>query len=195
MKRLLLTLTAIGLLCVPGWAQSHSGSEPDKVEIFGGYSYLNSDFNFPEFAGDHLNGWEASVTGKINRWVGITADISGHYGSSVPVGPAPGTFTSETPYMYSVLFGPQVSWVNRSRFTPYAHVLVGFEKAKVGVVTPGFFGTASDTAFGLALGGGVDVGLTRHLAIRAAQVDWLRTTLFDQTQNAPRVSTGVVFKF
>jgi hypothetical protein len=49
-------------------------------------------------------------------------------------------------------------------------------------------------------GGGVDLNLTRGLAIRAAQVDymWTRFTLNSGatgTQNTLRVSCGVVFRF
>src|SRR5438309_369221 len=57
-------------------------------------------------------------------------------------------------------------------------------------------------------GGGVDIGLSRHFAIRAAQVDYLRTNfssadalstgLFGNTngrQNSFRYSAGIVFRF
>jgi peptidoglycan-associated lipoprotein len=60
----------------------------------------------------------------------------------------------------------------------------------------------------MAFGAGVDIGLTRHLAIRAAQVDYLRTQ-FNATdalttglssslgnrQNSMRYSAGIVFRF
>jgi peptidoglycan-associated lipoprotein len=60
----------------------------------------------------------------------------------------------------------------------------------------------------MAFGGGVDIGLTRHLAIRAAQVDYLRTQFsardalltglsssLGNRQNSMRYSAGVVFRF
>ena len=60
----------------------------------------------------------------------------------------------------------------------------------------------------MAFGGGIDIGLTRHLAIRAVQVDYLRSH-FNTTdalttglssnlgnwQNSFRYSTGIVFRF
>jgi hypothetical protein len=66
----------------------------------------------------------------------------------------------------------------------------------------------SANAFAMAFGGGIDIGLTRYLAIRAVQVDYLRTQ-FNATdafttglssslgnrQNSFRYSTGVVFRF
>jgi opacity protein-like surface antigen len=199
MRRLLFLLSATSLFyvvqCVPALAQSGTNSGPDRVEIFGGYSYLGSDFNFPEFSSDHFNGWEASVTGKVNRWAGITADISGHYGSSIAVGVAPDFMSEETPHQYTVMFGPQLSYPNRTRVIPFAHALFGFSNAKVGQFDLDAVNTASDTGFAMALGGGLDFSLTKNIAIRGVQADWMRTTLFHQTQNEPRLSTGIVFRF
>ena len=60
----------------------------------------------------------------------------------------------------------------------------------------------------MAFGGGVDIGLTRHLAIRAVQVDYIRTQFnsidalttglsssLGNRQNNFRYSTGIVFRF
>jgi hypothetical protein len=60
----------------------------------------------------------------------------------------------------------------------------------------------------MAFGGGIDIGLTRHLAIRAVRVDYLRTQ-FNATdaatnglssslgnrQKSFRYSSGIVFRF
>jgi opacity protein-like surface antigen len=53
----------------------------------------------------------------------------------------------------------------------------------------------SDSSFGMALGGGLDVKLSEHVAIRAIQLDYLRTGFFNETQNKGRLSVGVVFRF
>jgi hypothetical protein len=60
----------------------------------------------------------------------------------------------------------------------------------------------------MAFGGGLDIGLTRHFAIRAAQVDFIRTnfnsldalssglaTSTSNNQNSFRYSGGVVWRF
>jgi peptidoglycan-associated lipoprotein len=67
---------------------------------------------------------------------------------------------------------------------------------------------SSSNSFAMAFGGGVDVGLTRHIAIRAAQLDYLRTqysptealafglsTNSNSRQNSFRYSGGIVFNF
>jgi len=60
----------------------------------------------------------------------------------------------------------------------------------------------------MEFGGGVDIGITRHLAFRAVQIDYLRTQLntldalssglstsLDNRQNTMRYSTGIVLRF
>jgi hypothetical protein len=69
-------------------------------------------------------------------------------------------------------------------------------------------GLTSANAFAMAFGGGVDIGVSRHFAIRAIQADYLRTQ-FSATdaiitglssslnggQNSYRASAGIVFRF
>lgn len=40
-----------------------------RAEIFGGYQYTHFD------GGPNANGWNASLTGNVNSWFGITADF------------------------------------------------------------------------------------------------------------------------
>jgi hypothetical protein len=56
--------------------------------IFIGYSYSGGDVSVPtapeRLVSSHtagLNGWESSLEGKFLPWIGIVADLSGHYGS------------------------------------------------------------------------------------------------------------------
>ena len=52
-----------------------------------------------------------------------------------------------------------------------------------------------DTARAVALGGGMDFDLTSRFAVRVFQVDYLHTSLFSQTQNNLRFSTGLVYRW
>src|SRR5579864_6047864 len=61
---------------------------PTSGNIFFGYSYSGGNVflsSAPERqAASHtagLNGWEGSLEGKFLPWIGIVADLSGHYGS------------------------------------------------------------------------------------------------------------------
>jgi len=52
---------------------------PTGGDVFFGYSYYNTNLSSVDRA--NLNGWEGSIEGKVVPWVGIVADLSGHYGS------------------------------------------------------------------------------------------------------------------
>jgi hypothetical protein len=146
-----------------------SAQIPTKGNIFFGYSYNSADFNAAGRA--NLNGWEGSLEGKVLPFVGIVADISGHYGVGDSV--------------HNVIFGPQVS-VPVGRFTPFAHVLLG-----VGHISGN---SASNTSLADALGGGMDYRVFHVIGWRF-QLDALQTRFFSQTQNDVRFSTGAVLHF
>jgi opacity protein-like surface antigen len=151
-----------------------------KADIFVGYQYthvaLGHDIN-----GFNLNGWNASVSGYFNKYLGISTDLSGGYGS--PFGVSTRTYTH--------LFGPIVRFPNSSKMIPFGHVLFG--GAHLGA--DGFNLSGSDNSFSWAMGGGVDVKVSPRFAVRLAQADWLRTQFADSTQSNFRYSGGLVFKF
>jgi opacity protein-like surface antigen len=174
-----------------------------RAQIFGGYSYVSADFTTSGRA--NLNGWNGALTGNFNRWLGVTTDLTGVYGAqdvSAPIGaPCPpfcGPFHIQT-HAYTFLFGPQIS-LRSERYTPFAHALFGVahvtESVGVPILTPLPNPTVSlsDTSFAMALGGGVDVGLSPRFAWRI-QGDFLQSHVFQATQNNFRMSTGVAVRF
>ncbi|HXZ11566.1 MAG TPA: hypothetical protein VEG64_04165 [Candidatus Sulfotelmatobacter sp.] len=163
-RKLSLLLGLVFLVTLTARAQ-------DKVEIFGGYSYMR----FGSTPGSNLNGWEGSGQYKFTDWVGGVADFSGHYGS--PFGPS----TS----VHTFLFGPQVSWP--SRVSPFAHVLIGGAHFSA----PGLGNTSSSQA----IGGGIDTQLTDRIYWRIFQADYVATHFFSTRQDNARISTGIVFHF
>jgi len=71
---------------------------------------------------------------------------------------------------------------------PFVHALFGGARISAG--------GASDTAFAMFLGGGLDIGFRKGIAFRLIQADWLMTKFSDQTQDKQgRVSAGIVIKF
>jgi len=161
----------IGLLLGILFVASLPASAQDKVEVFGGYSYMR----FRPSPDVNLNGWEASVQYKFRDWIGGVADFDGHYGSIGGVGTS----------VHSYLFGPQVSLP--SRVSPFAHVLLGgahFSAAGTG-----------DSAFAMAIGAGMDTEIKQGISWRIIQGDYLLTRFGSSTQNNGRISTGVVFRF
>jgi len=139
----------------------------DKVELFGGYSYMR----FGSSPSTNLNGWELSGQYKVAKWLGGVADFGGTYGSGASV--------------HTFLFGPQVSWPRS--ISPFAHVLVGGSHFSSGGV--------GDTSFSAAIGVGIDAKLMHGVSWRVIQGDYVATRFFGSTQNNVRVSSGIVFRF
>jgi opacity protein-like surface antigen len=195
--RSLLIASAIVLLAsLPTMAQNYP-----TVEVSGGFSYLHTE------GGGNLYGWDASIADNLNRWLGLVGEFSGHYGSVNSVtaiiggfgpGTSPITVNSHS-NVYTFLFGPRFSYRKDRRFTPYAHVLPGFARSHFSatVTSPISSTTFSDTttAFAMALGGGLDLRLSRHLDFRMIQADYLLTHFSSTTQNNARITTGLAYRF
>jgi len=184
----------------------------DKVEIFGGYSYLRPNITaeeedicmavvcplpvlVPTFvtSRQNLNGWEIAGGVHVLPMLRLVADVSGHYGPTLSGG------TSNT-HQHTFLFGPEVSWPKR--VSPFAHVLFGgshqTESSGVPPANPGgynFVANSDRTGFATAIGGGIDLKVVSHVWIRPIQFDYLLTRLGGSTQNQPRVSAGIVLHF
>ncbi len=186
---------AFMFLAVGGWAQS-----ANRVEIFGGYSTAQKDFT-----GDCLEncnvrltrGWNASANLKLNRFSQVVADFGGYYfhhsqGSVYCFGVS-GSCSSS---VHTILFGPQVS-LGLRKLAPFAHALVGTALANQNGAIPAF---QQNHAFTMALGGGVDYGFTRYLALRV-QADYLLANFKSGDNQVPynnyntRISAGVAVRF
>ena len=143
MKKQMLMLFPIFIL-VSVSARAQDGFP--KAEVFGGHSALSSDSGRGRV---ESFGFQASVAGNFHRSVGIVGDFGGQYRNSA--------------HIYEYLLGPRFS-VRRSKGTVFVHALFGG-------VTAGR-GNGSDSAFAMGFGGGIDVNVNNHFAVRGIQFDW-----------------------
>lgn len=151
-----------------------------RAEVFGGYSYLSVDASGAASSRQSLNGWNAQANVNFNRWLGLTGDFGGYYGSPFHV----------SVHDYSFLFGPTLTY-RAEHVAPFFHALFGGNH--INASASGSSG--GNTAFAMAIGGGLDVPIGEHFGVRLAQVDWLRTQHFSTSQNNIRLSTGIMFNF
>lgn len=168
-------------------------ADAPRVEFFGGYSYFHLNGADPE--GVNAHGWNTSLAGNVNPWLGFVADFSGHRDSLSFAEPVFGSFSSDRD-INLFLFGPRFTLRKSERVQPFAHVLAGVARADIrtSLASLGPFG-ATLNAFASAAGGGLDVRAGDHFAIRALQADYVYTRFGDQGQNSVRLSFGVVFRF
>jgi len=220
-KGVVLSLMAWSLV-LPVTAQ-----EVPKIDIFAGYSFLRSQTGGPTFSFANpfsgnppqklqpMDGFNASVTENINKWGGITEDLSGYYSDAGIKN-------------HTLLVGPQFSFRQTHGITPFIHAMFGanYQTPARQVITdkiilfpptpfPGSGNVVSTsifpfsspsplrgshTAFAMAFGGGVDYNVNPRLSIRLIQADYFRSSFkfteqvvdqfCDQSGNC---STGPVF--
>lgn len=153
--------------------------EAPIVEVFGGYSRLIGD----------QQGFNVSIAGNVNRWFGVVGDFS-HLSAKM----TEGDFSEEiSGNIY--LVGPQVSYRGNKRFIPFARALIGAATVKSKLSSGTESIEFSETNFSYGAGGGLDIRVNKHVAIRAIQLDYIHTSAFGEGQHNGRVSFGVVFRF
>lgn len=193
-------------LCLPliSVAQEIDGPAT-RGTVYGGYSLFHNNSN-------NFSGWDTQGTFNFTRHFGVTADVSGD--SRQLAGISLLGFSAGTQqHLYNFLFGPTAT-AYFGKSSVFGHALFGVAHSNLaaGVSVPILGGLSaplnSGNAFAMAFGGGVDIGLTKHFAIRAAQVDFIRTnfnsvdalasglsTGTGNNQNSFRYSGGVVWRF
>jgi len=158
-----------------------------KVELFGGYTYNHQSIGGTRF---NFNGGSAAFTYNFTPVVGFTGDFGPYHNTTSGV--------STTTFTY--LFGPQFTYRGNEHVTPFFHVLLGGAHDSSSFSSGGTSTSSSNSsnAFAFAPGGGLDVNVSPHIAIRVAQVDYLLTKFKDDEdnrQNNVRVSAGIVFRW
>ncbi len=80
---------------------------------------------------------------------------------------------------------------------PFAHVLIGVNREAAStseiVPAPGSYEDQKETSFAVAAGFGLDFRISKNLAIRAPQIDYLLNQRNDGRHNNLRISAGLVF--
>jgi hypothetical protein len=208
----------IGTIIIACASIAAAQSDYKKFEFFGGYSHNRIDTGIDDDDPDigdiidereGFHGFEVSATGNLTRYFGIKGDFSGHFKSrTFPIfsiaGPGP-TVDVES-RVFNFLGGVQIKDNStEGTFKPFAHALVGaaharnrldFDEGGCVAIFPNpcpVDFTESETGFAAAFGGGIDIRASDRISIRAIQVDYNPTRLFDSTQHNFRIGVGIVF--
>lgn len=141
-------------------------------------------------------GGSVELSAQVYRGLGLAANVTGNH---VPNAANSGIGLS----IVSANFGPRytcyrpIGAENRRSVAIFGQGLIG-QAWGFNSYFPIAAGVKTDyISFALQVGGGVDIGLSRHLAVRVFQADWLRTEFPNantNVQNNLRLSAGVVFR-
>lgn len=206
-------LAFAALLAIPATLLSqtdkHEKKDYPKSELFLGYSYLRA---MPTLADGNrlvtLNGGSASLAYNFTRSFGLVTDFSGFADSELRLsgpGAVPTHIVDSNGSAYAFLFGPRLSFRAHPHFSPFVQALGGgayatavtVNSCTVAPCTP----LPEQGSFAMTAGGGLDIQLSHHIALRAVQAEYLMTRFADvttatrHTQNDLRLSAGLVFRF
>ena len=145
---------------------SSFAEDPPHGDVTAAYSYVHFG------PGSNANGGSFSAAVNMNRWFGIAGDF--------------GAYSQSPTRTYTFLAGPRFSLRERSRFTPYAETLFGDTHFTTS-------GLPSTNGFTALVGGGVELGMSRSVALRP-QLDYLAIRSGGSTFNTARVSVGLAFR-
>lgn len=191
------------------------GQEFPRYEVGGNYSYVRYVPSASQTNNHSLNGGGGTAVVNLNSYLGIKMDLQG-YGSMTSNFLIPpsvnfpnGANGSVSGNLFTYLFGPQIKF-RTPKVQPYAHVLLGGAHSNVygnafsTICQPtasacSFVGSPSSNAFAMAVGGGVDIPITKLVSIRPGEVDYLLTDFSNRftnsNQNNFRYLGGVTFTF
>lgn len=215
MKKLagLLLLTVV--LALPAMAQDPQAPQPEqsptspsdqtppvkvkrvwptpKAEISGGFVYRSFYALNGKTIG--MKGAYGSYQYNFYRWLGLTGEVLGAFGSE-----RTNNIPPQSLHTFTALVGPQIYPLGRHKIDPFGHAMFG-----AGILTdsvPAFsgFGSNSTTTAVKAwqVGGGVDLSLRPHWAVRLIQVDYQSAKFYGNgvpNQGAKRISFGFVYRF
>jgi hypothetical protein len=167
MKKLLFLILLIPFAALTAYAQ-----DAPRADFSLGYSYLREGFS----GGANTHGASLSGAGYFNNWLGLAGDFGVYHLSQSGV-------SANT---YTFLFGPRFSANRGHSVSPFVQALVGGDRLTAG--------GASTHGFSWSAGGGVDVALSRRIAIRP-QFDYIGLRFANSTTHAARASINIVFRF
>jgi len=182
-------LACTSILAIFGFDGAASAQEvyTPKYEVGVNYSWLHvnsANYDFQRTG----NGGSGYFEYNLNKTLGLVADFGGYAN----------TRTGINEKLLTYMFGPRFNW-RHSRLNPYVQFLFGGGYAWSGPTS------TTQNAFATAAGGGLDYSLTKRIAIKPIQVEYVMTQFdsarlggatrgFGSHQNDVRYSAGVVFR-
>jgi opacity protein-like surface antigen len=210
--RKLLPLIAILLVCAPagfaqtdysnweffiGYAHERANNGADRLDVRGRAVNPNGSTQRVDFVSERIpyNGVSTELVANVTPHVGLVTNFAATFANTDFVDALTGRSFHARVSRYTLLFGPRYNWRNSSPFIPYAHALFGVARYQAKFRNNDFTcPDTSDTAFAMALGGGLDIRAGNHVDIRAAQVDYLPVFFSHKREDGLRFTAGVKIK-
>ena len=198
------------IAAVPMFALVAAATDVPKMETFLGYNYVRFNPNSDVFPSFNANGGGGQFVYNFNKWIGGVVDVG-----AVTRGSFDNFNVDAT--VINFVAGPRITYHNHSRFVPFGQVLFGGAYATASlpvtvtgggaIVPPGIIlppivaarVNASNTGFAMMAGGGLDIKVSKHIALRPIGADYYLTRIPSlltgdtSNRNNFRYSAGINF--
>ena len=152
-----------------------------KAELGAGYDYLHVDNKIGGGNNSVPAGFFIDGTYYLLKVIGVTGDFEYHHKD---------LGGGDNARLLSFHGGPRLK-AHIGGLEPFAHVLFGVTNFHLNIAG---VGSTSDNAFSMKLGGGVDVKVAPHFALRLGEFNYYLTKFASDTQNNVTVGAGIVIR-
>jgi hypothetical protein len=207
-----------------------AATDSPSAEAFLGYNLVRFFHNTPNLTGINgfgdfnLNGGNAQLAYNFRPEIGLVLDIGAVHAGSL-FGVPNNTLNRGVDHtVVNFVLGPRYTFSRHKRWMPYAQALFGGARATSStsvtllqgginwpppglIIPPGTIQPvdatlrAERTGFAMLIGGGLDIKVSKHIALRPVEADYYLTRLpsfvtgNDTNKNHFRYSAGVNFLF
>jgi hypothetical protein len=139
-----------------------------------------------------MQGGGVQLHGQFWHGLGVVADVTGLHTANI-------NNSGIGLDMVTATFGPRYTWSPaHARYSVFGQALAGVANG-INSLFPGTPQSRSSAdSLAVQLGGGMDLPLKRHIAVRAFEASWIRTQMPNLTtgvQNNLKLGAGIVFRF
>ncbi len=187
-------LTLATLLLISGGVTIKAGAQIQReavpLEFSVGYNAIRANAPPGGCSCFYMQGARAEVDLHLNGWLGAVAEVSGAHASNI-------NSSGDGVGMITYLFGPRVTHRPGNRLSGFAQALFGGAHGFDGYFPTTTTSSSTANSFALSTGGGLDLSLSHHVAVRILQADYLYTQLPNAAgdrQNNLRLGAGIVFR-
>ena len=191
-RRSLVLLATVVLIGTVARAQATATAGTHRNGVSLALTYDTQGSNLTNTNRFWLQGGGAELNASVFRGLGATASVLGLHSANssggVPVN------------LIAFTFGPSYTYTHhyaKHTLQVFGHGLVGEADGFNGIYPEPGAPISSSNSLAVVAGGGVDLGLSRHLAVRLVQADYVRSQLpnsLSNVQNSLRLGIGIVLR-
>lgn len=138
----------------------------------------------------YMQGGRAEVDFRLHHWLSAVAEVGGAHANKI-------NSSGDSVGRITYLVGPRVTYRSNRRFSGFAQTLFGGAHGFDGYFPSPTNSSSTANSISFSTGGGMDLSLSDHLAVRILQADYLYTQLPNAAgdrQNNLRIGAGIVFR-